>query len=302
MPGYRTIPSKDTFSIDEKLGGIITIKQLVYLIITFLLTYATMIISKDFFADETDTIYAWGTVLFLCLVFIFGNFDRVIIKRLKYYFGDDKKRLQANPKLLANVRAIEENKVITLDGRVLAILKIQPINFMLLSDEAQEAKISSFETYLRQLVYPISHHVQSENVDLTDYFAQITNNASKIKNNQLTEYFQLHKEFLEKYLKEKNSKTKNHYVVIQVKDERYAYEAKTLEPNFLKNIYLKLNSLLKEFNPVFIFFGGKNFEYFYNNNFKYNNNKFCCVSILCNNNIHTDSEDRKTSRRNVNKN
>ncbi|MFN3910302.1 MAG: hypothetical protein ACK4J0_03680, partial [Candidatus Anstonellaceae archaeon] len=159
MPGYRTIPSKDTFDIDEKLGGIITIKQLVYLIITFVLTYISMVLSADLFENPSDSIYVWGTVLFLCLIFIFANLDRYLYLRLKYYLSSDRTTLESNPTLLSNIRAIEENKIITLDGRILAVLKISPINFPLLSEEAKEAKIASFETYLRQLVYPIAHHV-----------------------------------------------------------------------------------------------------------------------------------------------
>ncbi|MCX8163610.1 MAG: DUF87 domain-containing protein [Candidatus Micrarchaeota archaeon] len=260
MPGYRTIPSKDTFDIEERLGGIITIKQLVYLVITFALTYFTMIISSDWFENPSDSIYVWGTVLFLCLVFIFGNLDKEIYKRLRYYFAAEKTTIEKNPALLSNINTIEENKIITLDGRVIAILKISPINFPILAEEAKEAKISSFEMYLRQLVYPIAHHVQSNPVDITKYASNILKKAKEQKNSAIEEHIEKHLEFLRNYLKEKEVRVKNHYIVIQVQDERYKISATTYKSPPIKKIYLKLRSILKEFNPVSIFYGGKLFE------------------------------------------
>jgi len=260
MSGYRTIPSKDTFDIDEKLGGIITIKQLIYLIATLIITYFSMLVANEIVQEPSDAIYVWGTVLFLCLVFIFGNLDKYIYIRLRYYLSSENKKLQENPALFTNIRTIEENKIITLDGRVLAILKVSPINFMLLGDVAKEAKINSFEVYLRQLVYPIAHHVQSEEVDITQYSANIIKKAQKIPNKALANYCKNHIEFLKNYLKEKNSRTKNHYIVIQVQDERYKESATSPYSPPIKKIYLKLRAFLKEFNPVAVFYGGGFFQ------------------------------------------
>ncbi|MEM4137710.1 MAG: DUF87 domain-containing protein [Candidatus Anstonellaceae archaeon] len=260
MPGYRTIPSKDTFDIDEKLGGIITIKQLLYLVVTFVLTYITMVVSAEWFENPSDSIYAWGTVLFLCLIFIFANLDKEIYKRLRYYFSSEKKIMESNPALLTNIKSIEEDKIITLDGRIIAILKITPINFPLLSEESKEGKISSFEMYLRQLVYPIAHHVQSSEIDLTNYSNNILKKVREQNNKALEEHIYKHLEFLKKYIAEKEARIKNHYIVIQVQDERYKISASDYKSPFVKKIFLKIRAILKEFNPVAIFYGGKFFE------------------------------------------
>ena len=103
MSGYRTIPTKDTFDVDEKLGGIITVKQLAFLIIGFVITYAVFVISNDMLGGSSDSIFIWGSVLFIALLFTFGNVDRWLSLRVGYYFSQNHAKLERNPELLKNV-------------------------------------------------------------------------------------------------------------------------------------------------------------------------------------------------------
>ena len=173
MTGYRTIPTKDTFDVDERLAGLLTVKQLGLLILTFALTYGTFVFFNELLKGSSDAIIPTATVLFVCILFTFANLDRWLWIRLKYYVLTDAGKLARHPELLRNIRSVEEDKIITLDGRALAVLRVTPINFPLLSDEAKEGKIAAFEMYLRQLVYPISHLVQSEPVDIETYAARV---------------------------------------------------------------------------------------------------------------------------------
>jgi len=262
MPGYRTIPSKDTFDVDEKLGGLVTVKQLAYILVGFLLTYAAAVISNDALEGSSDSVYIWGTVLFFSLLFTFGNADKWIVRRVKYYFTSDHHRLERNPNLLANIRSEEEDKIITLDGRVIAVLRVTPINFPLLSDESKEAKIGAYETYLRQLVHPIIHLVQSEEVDVGPYLSNVMRTSQFMKKNGvkgIEEYAQNHARFIKNYLKKNKSRTKSHYVVLNVQDPRYRTVGKNPQTSNFEQFTLKLKRYMAEFNPGGILYGEEMF-------------------------------------------
>jgi len=251
MAGYRTIPTKDTTDVDEKLGGVVTVRQLAYLLLTFILTYIAYTIADEVFNGSSDSIYLWGPVLFLCLLFTFSDVDKWASIRAKYYFSSNHARLESNPSLLRNVRSEEEDKIVTLDGRVIAVLKITPINFPLLSDEAKEAKIASYEMYLRQLVYPIMHMVHSDEVELDEYFGRVIKDASFAKAKgvlDIEKYARSHIMFLKKYLKKSKSRTKNHYVVLQVQDPRYKTRAHEPRQTIAGSIKLGLDVFLAEFS------------------------------------------------------
>ncbi len=252
MPGYRTIPSKDTFDVDEKLGGVVTVKQLAYLLVGLLITYFSFIISNELFEGSSDSIYVWGSVLFFSLLFAFGNIDKWVERRIKYYITSDHQKLERNPNLLANIKCEEENKLITLDGRVIAVLKVTPINFPLLSDEAKEAKIAAYETYLRQLVHPIMHMVQSEEVDVGNYISNVLTDSQISKKRgvkNIEVYAQNHAKFLRNYLKKNRSRTKSHYIVLEVQDPRYKRVGHNPTQSLSKKLSLKFNRFISEFNP-----------------------------------------------------
>ncbi|MFH0926976.1 MAG: hypothetical protein V1822_00150, partial [Candidatus Micrarchaeota archaeon] len=256
MPGYRTIPSKDTFDVDERLGGIVTLKQLAYPILGFLITYGSYLVADSLLEGSSDSIFIWGTVLFGCLLFTFANVDKWIARRINYYFGSRHQKLEKNPNLLANIRSEEEDKIITLDGRVIAVLKVTPINFPLLSEEAKEGKIGAYETYLRQLVHPIMHLVQSEEVDIGQYLSNVARDVQYAKKKGIRgmdEYEQDHARFLHSYLKRNKSRTKSHYVVLQVQDPRYRNVAKNPSSAPFDRLMLRLSCFINEFSPEGIF-------------------------------------------------
>ncbi|GEM_PF-3366645 len=260
MPGYRTIPTKDTFDVDERLGGIITIKQLGYLVIAFFLTYVSAILSFDFFKGGSDAVYLPAAIFFLSLLFTFANFDKWLSLRLQYYVLSGSSILEKKPELLRNVRTVEEDKIITLDGRAIAIMKVTPINFPLLSDEAKESKIAAYEMYLRQLVYPIVHLVQSEHVDIEEYHSHLLRLLSGgpsagMKN--MDDYVREHVKFLREYMLSNKARTKSHYVVLQVKDPRILTDGVKRDP--FNNLAIGLQAALAEIQPQSLLSGGKLF-------------------------------------------
>lgn len=260
MPGYRTIPTKDTFDVEERLGGIVTIRQLAYIAVSIFLTYGTLVFATQVFENPSDAVYPAAAVGFICLMFIFGNMDKWLSLRLRYYFLMDNGALERRPQLLRNIRTVEEDKIVTLDGRVIAIMKVTPINFPLLSDEAKEGKISSYETYLRQLVYPIMHLVQSEHVDMEEYFSHLLRRqeaGSTAGLSNMDDYLNEQIRFMREFLRTSRSRSKSHYVVLQVKDPRIVGGARN--GDVFSEYISKLQSFMTEFQPGAMLSGGELF-------------------------------------------
>ncbi|VVB57547.1 Uncharacterised protein [uncultured archaeon] len=259
MTGYRTIPTKDTFDVDERLGGLITVKQLAMLILTFALTYVTYAFFSELMGGSSDAIIPAATVFFGCMLFTFANLDRWAYLRIKYYLLSDQGRLARRPELLRNIRMVEDDKIFTLDGRVLALLKVTPINFSLLSDEAKESRIAAFEMYLRQLVYPISHLVQSESVDLEPYASVLTlksREAEKQGIPGIAAWSDEHLRFLREFLRTNHARTKSHYVVLQVQDPRYRLKRGDLREGSSAKMGRYLRAFMTEFQPAGLLAGG----------------------------------------------
>lgn len=263
MPGYRTIPTKDTFDVEERLGGIVTVKQLAFFIVAVVATYATYILGGSVLSSS-DAFSLAALVFVGSVVFIAANLDKWLLLRLNYYVFSDQKALERDPALLRNIRSIEEDKIVTLDGRVMAILQVTPINFPLLSDEAKEARIAAYEMYLRQLVYPIMHVVQSDNVEPEEYFANLlvsAEAAARRRTAGIGDYAAAHVRFVREFLKNNRVRAKNHYVVLQVQDPRYrGNSAPRLRPGPLRALALRVKALGAEFQPQNIYSGGPLFE------------------------------------------
>ncbi len=258
MSGYRTIPTKDTFDVDERLGGLITVRQLAFLIITLALTYLTFAVASQVLSGP-DAIMPTVGVFFVCMLVTFGGVDRWFYTRLRYYLFSNASSLERNPALLRNIRTVEEDKIVTLDGRAMALLRVTPINFPLLSDEAKEGRVGAFEMYLRQLVYPIVHLVQSEPIDVEEYADTVLRKAKSAKGMGIggaEEYAEEHVRFLREFLRSNRSRAKNHYVVLQVQDPRYKAGRSGIEPSFGDKMMRSAQALLTEVQPSSLLAGG----------------------------------------------
>ncbi len=261
MTGYRTIPTKDAMDVDERLGGLITVKQLAYLIAALFATGASYFLSAQIFGSGPETIYLPVVVLFFSVLFIFANLDRWLLDRARYYVLSGHKRLENHPELLRNIRTVEEDKIATLDGRIIAVLKITPINFPLLSDEAKEARIGAYEMYLRQLVYPTMHLVLSEEVDVEEYLSNFARNSSAGEEDGVKGakgYGDEHAKFLRDYLAANHSRSKYHYLVLSVQDPRHNGGAAP-ESDLITRASLLARSALTEFQPTGFLSGGQLF-------------------------------------------
>src|SRR3989344_3249999 len=113
------------------------------------------------------------------------------------------------------VKEIKDNIIYTSDNRKLAILKIEPVNFSIKPQGTQEAIISSFQKFLNSLDFPVQIIMNTESLNLSDYFREIENNAEK----SFSGLFPKYKEHLEKIISQKNILNRNFYLIVPEKHD-----------------------------------------------------------------------------------
>jgi len=196
----------------EKIMFNLTFKQLAYLF-----AFAPLMIIVFFKTPWNFTIRFILTAILSCFVigFMFLNLG----ERLKAWTSWLKFRnIKEKSKLIkfSGIKEIKDDLIITNDNRKLAVLKIEPINFSIKPQGAQEAIIGSFQKFLNSLDFPIQIIMNTESLNLKDYLREI---STKLMNNQFQELFKKYKEHLEKTISQKNVLNRNFYLIIPQKND-----------------------------------------------------------------------------------
>lgn len=109
---------------------------------------------------------------------------------------------------------IRENVILMKDDSSRVVLQCSPINFLLKSNEEQDAIIMSFQRFLNSINFPIQIIVRSSKLDLDQYLQDLNTRAVKQKNpllqNQTYEYI----EYLKKLIEVAQIMKKEFYIVI----------------------------------------------------------------------------------------
>src|SRR3989344_1733477 len=153
----------------EKIIFNLTFKQLAYL---FLFAPLMIII---FFKTHSNIYVKSFLVAFLACIsagFMFFDLDY----HLKSWIGWFRlRKIDDERKILkyTNISDVKDELIITNDNRKIAILKIEPINFAIKPQGAQEAIIGSFQKFLNSLDFPIQIIMNTESLNLSDYFKEI---------------------------------------------------------------------------------------------------------------------------------
>lgn len=109
---------------------------------------------------------------------------------------------------------IKENIIFMKDDSSRLVLKCSSINFLLKSQEEQDAIIISFQRFLNSLSFPIQILVRSKKLDIDSYLQNLNDKALKQKNpllqNQTYEYI----EYLKKLIEVAQIMKKEFYIII----------------------------------------------------------------------------------------
>ena len=84
-----------------------------------------------------------------------------------------KNKINISTQQYLDIAEIRENTVVMNDGTLRAVIMVSSINFALKSEEEQGAIISSYVSFLNNLVFPVQIVIQSRELNIEDYIVDL---------------------------------------------------------------------------------------------------------------------------------
>lgn len=132
----------------------------------------------------------------------------------------------------------------TKNNKYLKIIKIIPINYSLKSELEKKSILNFYKVFLKTCNFNIQIIIQSNKEDLSKHIKNINNQIKKEKqkNNNIVNYSKKYIDFINKKNKEKNSSSKNFYILIDSQNNLENKENLIIQD--LNDKYLKIKDNL----------------------------------------------------------
>ena len=236
----------------EKIMFGLTFKQLAYL---FLFAPQILII----FFKTSFSLYTKVAISLLpsslAVGFMFLNLDYHIVSWmiwLKFRKTKNQKKITQ----FIGVKEIKDNLIIMSDKRKLAVLKVQPINFSIKPQGAQESITSLFQKLLNAIDFPIQIIMNTETLDLAEYLQETQKKVESQGNKLFIHLFKKYKEHLESIIAQNKVMNRSFYIIIPEKsaiDIQLSICEKKLDGLNLKSSRLNNEALRKLLDKFFGF-------------------------------------------------
>ena len=136
-----------------------------------------------------------------------------------------------------------DNGIIKLkNNNYLKIIKIYPINYNLKSELEKKSILNSYKAFLKTINFDIQIIIQSNKEDLSKHINKIKKQNDIENNYNLINLSQKYINFINKKNKEKNSSSKNFYILIKFPNNIETNENAIIQE--LKDNYLKIKDSL----------------------------------------------------------
>lgn len=125
-------------------------------------------------------------------------------------------KIKASTQKFTEIKDISEDIVVMENGNACLVIKVEAVNFALLSLQEQNSKVYAYISLLNSLPFSIQILIKNEKIDLTYYLKYLEEEAQKTfqLNSKLFEYFKNYKGFIEKTITVNSVLDKNFYIVI----------------------------------------------------------------------------------------
>ncbi len=125
------------------------------------------------------------------------------------------------------IRDIKNNKIYLEDGRTLIILRVLPVNFKLKSTLEQNAILSAYKNFLKNLNSKIQIIISSRRTNIYDHINDVLKFTNE--NSQLKEMSEDYINLIKQIMTENGSVTKEFYIVIEDTPNSVNEELKIIE-------------------------------------------------------------------------
>ena len=113
------------------------------------------------------------------------------------------------------IAGIQDGVIIMSDGSVRAVVKVDPVNFELKSEQEQNGIIYAYQSFLNSLEYPIEIVVQSKKLDLERYLIKLQAKLKDMDNELLRLQTEDYIDFIRRLISVANIMSKKFYVVVK---------------------------------------------------------------------------------------
>ena len=139
-----------------------------------------------------------------------------------------------------------DNGIIKMKNNIfIKIIKIYPINYNLKSELEKKSILNSYKTFLKTCNFDIQILIQSNKENISDHINKIRKQIKKeenLNNFNINNFSKKYIDFINKKNKEKNSSSKNFYILIK-SQENIENQPKAIIQD-LKDNYLKIKDSL----------------------------------------------------------
>ena len=147
------------------------------------------------------------------------------------------------------IAEIRDGIVILKDGSFKAVVRVEAVNFDLMSEEEREAVEYAYQSFLNSLYFPLQISIQSRRVDADSYLKKIQSNLKQQNNMLLSVLIEDYLDFIEDLIDNTDIMNKEFYVILPFYNNEFTKEAAA---NAGKNILSKLKTFNKKAGPVVI--------------------------------------------------
>lgn len=123
-------------------------------------------------------------------------------------------KIKSTTQNFTEVEDVTNNLVFFKGGYIASILEVSSVNFYLLSQEEQDARIYGFMSLLNSLSFAIQILIVSKNVDVSSYLNLVDQKINAEKRPKILEYLKHYRAFVESLIKSKSLLDKKFYIVI----------------------------------------------------------------------------------------
>lgn len=109
---------------------------------------------------------------------------------------------------------IQDDVIVMNDGSLRAIIKVDPVNFDLKSEQEQNGIIYSYQGFLNSLDFPVQIVVQSKKLDLERYLVKLDDRKREMDNDLLRIQTEDYVDFVRRLISIANIMSKRFYVVV----------------------------------------------------------------------------------------
>lgn len=125
-----------------------------------------------------------------------------------------KQKIHSTTQDFIEIADIQNDVVMFKNRSACSILEVSSVNFFLLSQDEQNARIYGYISLLNSLSFPIQIVIVSKRVDMANYLKLIDQRIGKTQNQRVIEHLTLYKDFIQELIKGEGLLDKKIYVVV----------------------------------------------------------------------------------------